>query len=97
MYHPMSFGIIIFAVIVNPPMSLQGLETPYVVKLHQCHVIHDEKPVFTFIHPNHSPEPIDNTRYDCLAPRLLYFISGPIYATPLFVTLALEHLTDTFR
>ena len=43
-------------------LLLQGLETPYVVKLHQCHVTHDEKPVFTFVHPNRAAEPIDNTR-----------------------------------
>lgn len=43
----------------------QGLETPYVVRLHNCHVTHDEKPVFTFDHPNREQEPIDNTRYVC--------------------------------
>lgn len=37
----------------------EGLETPFVVKLHACHYIHQSLPVFTFTHPRTSD---NNTR-----------------------------------
>eukprot|EP01035_Chromulina_nebulosa_P019600 gene19599-25505_t len=42
-----------------------GLDSPYVVKLHSCDIINDSKPLFRFVHPNRS-DVIDNTRYKSL-------------------------------
>ena len=41
-----------------------SLETPFVVKFHNCNVLTEAKPLFYFIHPNpNSLENIDNSRY----------------------------------
>lgn len=42
--------------------SETNFETPYVVRLHNCQILANPKPVFHFFHPNRD-EIIDNTRY----------------------------------
>eukprot|EP00898_Chlorokybus_atmophyticus_P004141 jgi/Chlat1/4728/Chrsp30S04763 len=42
--------------------DLAHFETAYVVKLHNCDILSDPQPVFTFEHPNRA-KVIDNTRY----------------------------------
>lgn len=42
----------------------KGLETPFVVKFHNCHVLTQSLPLFTFVHPNEQKSP--NKRYDDL-------------------------------
>ncbi|KAK6176914.1 hypothetical protein SNE40_015120 [Patella caerulea] len=43
-------------------ISDSSFEMPYVVRLHNCHILSPPKPVFTFVHPNRD-EVIDNNRY----------------------------------
>lgn len=40
----------------------KSLETPYVVKFHNCYQIAEPKPLFHFVHPNYDSK-IDNNRY----------------------------------
>jgi len=58
-------GISTGATLCRPP---PGLETPYVVKIHDAKQLARESPVFHFEHPNGLPiHEIDNTRYACLS------------------------------
>ncbi|CAH1778835.1 unnamed protein product, partial [Owenia fusiformis] len=41
-----------------------AFEVPYVVRLHNCHLLDKPKPVFYFQHPNR--EEHDNSRYSCM-------------------------------